>query len=140
MATSKTLGTIVRINDVDIGAVLALGTISLERNTKEYRALNKEEVDIVVGAVKSGSYPIKVKFDPEDTGAQGELKNAFLNGDNVKLEIELNDKKTDDGNGTKFTWEKVAIDKLDIEQEEDGLNIANFNVLTPGLPIITPAS
>ena len=140
MAVSKTLGTIIRINDTDIGAVLALGTISLERNTKEYRALNKEEVDIVVGSVKSGSYPVKVKFDPEDDGAQGALKDAFLNANPVKLEIELADKKTDDGNGTKFTWDNAVIDKLDIEQDEDGYNIANFNVLTPGLPVITAAS
>jgi hypothetical protein len=140
MANSKTLGTIIRINDTDIGGVLALGTISLERNTKEYRALNKEEVDIVVGSVKSGSYPIKVKFDPDDTAAQGALKDAVLNAKTVKLEIELADKKTDSGNGTKFTWENAAVDKLDIEQDEDGFNIATFNVLTPGLPTITAAS
>jgi len=140
MATSKTLGTIIRINDTDIGGVLSLGTISLERNTKEYRALNKEEVEIVVGSVKSGSYPIKVMFDPDDTAAQGALKDAFLSANTVKLEIELADKKTDDGHGTQFTWAAAAIDKLDIEQDEDGLNIATFNVLTPGLPVITPAS
>jgi hypothetical protein len=138
MAQSKTLGTIIRINGTDIGAVLALGTISLERNTKEYRALNKEEVEVVVGTVKTGSYPIKVAFDPADTGAQGALKDAFLNANPVKLEIELSDKG--DNNGTIFTWDAAVIDKLDIEQEEDGLNIANFNVITPGLPNITAAS
>ena len=140
MAVSKSLGTIIRINDTDIGAVLSLGNISLERNTKEYRALNKEEVEVVVGSVKSGSYPIKVKFDPDDAGAQGALKDAFLNGNSVKLQIELADKKTDDGHGTQFTWANAVIDKLDIEQDEDGLNIATFNVITPGLPEIAAAS
>ena len=135
-----TKGIIVRINDTDIGALLSLGDIKKSRNTKNYEPLNTDEVIIAVGRAQAGDISLKVKLDPDDTGAQKALSDAVDKGETVKFELELPNKKTDDGHGTKYTWEGCVVSDETITPEEDGFVLASFTVKTPGLPMVTTAS
>jgi len=139
MAGITAKGTIVRINGTDIGSILSIGDFTVERNTKEYQPLNDDSNIIAIGRIKSGSNSIKVLLNPDDTNQQT-LQDAVLNGTTVSFEIELPNKKTDDGNGTKYTWDNVVVSKLQITPEEDGFYTASFDVQLPGAPAITAAS
>ena len=136
----KTNGVIVRINDSDIGDLQGMGDVKISRSTKDYSALNSDNVIIAVGRVGSGDMSLKVLLDENDSGAQKTLHDAVMDGSTVKFEIELPDKKTDEGNGTKYTWEGCVVTEKDITPEEDGFLLANFNLKTPGKPVITAAS
>ena len=139
MAGITTQGTIVRINDNDIGAILSIGDFVVERNTKEYQPLNTGDNIIAIGRIKSGSNTIKVLLNPDDT-VQQTLQDAVLDGVTVDFEIELPNKKTDTGNGTKYTWNGVVVSKLQITPDEDGFYTATFDVVLPGEPTITAAA
>ncbi len=136
----KTLGLIVRINDTDIGRLESFGDIKFSRGTKEYNALNKDEVLIAVGSVQSADFPIKVLMNQQDTGAQKTLRDAINNADTVTFEIELSDKLTDTGNGTKFTWNNAVVYEETLTAEDDGFMIATFNLKVPGFPTVTAAA
>ena len=136
----KTLGTIVRINGVDIGRLEALGDIKFSRNTKEYAALNKDELIVSPGRVQAGEFNVKVIMDQGDTGAQKALRDAVQNATAVQFEIELNDKPQNGTNGTKFTWEGAVVYDETISPEEDGFLLSTFSVKTPGFPTVTAAA
>lgn len=139
MAGITTQGTIVRINGTDIGTILSIGDFVVERNTKEYQPLNDGENIIAIGRIKSGSNTLKVVLNPDDS-VQQTLQGAVLDGVTVDFEIELPNKKTDDGNGTKYTWSGVVVSKLQHSPEEDGFYTASFDVQLPGAPTITAAA
>ncbi len=139
MAGITTQGTIVRINGTDIGTILSIGDFVVERNTKEYQPLNDGENIIAIGRIKSGSNTLKVLLNPDDS-VQQTLQGAVLDGVTVDFEIELPNKKTDSGNGTKYTWNGVVVSKLQYSPEEDGFYTASFDVQLPGAPTITAAA
>jgi len=139
MAGTTAKGTIVRINGIDIGSILSIGDFVVERNTKEYQPLNDDSNIIAIGRIKSGSNSLKVLLNPDDDN-QTTLQNAVLDGVTVSFEIELPNKKTDSGNGTKYTWNNVVVSKLQITPEEDGFYTASFDVQLPGAPTITAAA
>ena len=139
MAGITTQGTIVRINGTDIGTILSIGDFVVERNTKEYQPLNDGENIIAIGRIKSGSNTLKVLLNPDDS-VQQTLQGAVLDGVTVDFEIELPNKKTDSGNGTKYTWSGVVVSKLQYSPEEDGFYTASFDVQLPGAPTITTAA
>lgn len=139
MAT-KTLGIVVRVNDTDLGRLESLGDIKFARGTKEYAALNTDESIIAIGRVQNTDLPVKVLMDQSDTGAQKALRDAIKNATTVKFELELPDKKTSTGNGTKFTWENAVVTEEDISPEEDGFILSTFNVKLPGFPTVTAAA
>ena len=139
MAT-QTLGTIVRIGGVDIGRVEALGDIKFARSTKEYAALNRDELIIAAGKVQAGDIQLKVIMDQADDGAQKALRDAVKNAAPVQFEIELNDKPENGTNGTKFTWNEAIVYDETISPEEDGYLVSTFNVKTPGFPTVTAAA
>jgi len=136
----QTLGTIVRINGTDIGRLEALGDIKFARNTKEYAALNKDELIIAAGKVQAGDFTVKVIMDQADTGAQKALRDAVKNATTVQFEIELNDKPANGTNGTKFTWEGAVVYDETITPEEDGFLVSTFSLKTPGFPTVTAAA
>ncbi len=133
-------GTKIRINGTDIGDVLSLGDIKFSRNVKEYSALNSETVTAVAGREQSIDLPLSVVFNPDDSGAQKALHDAVISRDPVKVEIELPNKKTDDGHGTIYTWDAAIVTELTISPEEDGLYKASFTIKCPGFPTETAAS
>lgn len=136
----QTLGTIVRINGTDIGRLEALGDIKFARNTKEYAALNKDELIVSPGKIQAGDFNVKVIMDQGDAGAQKALRDAVQKAEPVQFEIELSDKKADTGNGTKFTWDSAVVYDETISPEEDGFLISTFSIKTPGFPTTTPAA
>jgi len=136
----QTTGIIVRVNDTDIGALQALGDIKIARGTKEYSALNTQDVIIAVGRAQVGDLSVKVLLNPDDTGAQKALHDAVLNAGTVKFEVELPNKVTDSGNGTKYTWEGAVVTDETITPDEDGFLLASFILKTPGFPVITAAA
>jgi hypothetical protein len=136
----KTLGLIVRIDNTEVGRLESFGDIKFSRGTKEYNALNRDEVLISVGSVQSADFPVKVLMDQQDTGAQKILRDAVRNASTVTFEIELPDKLTDTGNGTKFTWNNAVVYEEVLSPEEDGFILATFNLKVPGFPTVTAAS
>ena len=136
----QTLGTIVRINGTDIGRLEALGDIKFARNTKEYAALNKDELIIAAGKVQAGDFNVNVIMDQTDAGAQKALRDAVKNATPVQFEIELNDKPANGTNGTKFTWDGAVVYDETISPEEDGFLVSTFSLKTPGFPTVTAAA
>lgn len=136
----QTLGLIVRIGGTDIGRLESIGDIKFARNTKDYAPINKDEVLVSVGSVQPGDMQLKVIMDQGDTGAQKALRGAVQGATPISFEIELPDKKTDTGNGTKFTWDNAVVYDETITPEQDGFLLSTFSVKLPGFPTVTAAA
>ncbi len=137
----QTLQTRVRINGTDIGRIESLGDIKFARSTKEYAALNVDDLIIAAGKVQAGDLNIKVIMDRSaDAGAQQVLRDAVISATPVQFEIELNDKPANGTNGTKFTWEGAVVYDETSTPEEDGFWVSTFSLKTPGFPTVTAAA
>ena len=136
MATT-TNGIIVRINDTDIGRLESIGDIKIGRGTKEYAALNRDDVIIAIGRAQSVDLPVGVLMDQADTGAQKALRDAIRNAAPVKFEIEFPDGQD---SGTKLTWSGAVVTEESMKPDEDGFVISTFTVKLPGFPNVTGAS
>ena len=140
MAYVDTNGTIVRVNDIATGALESLSGLKKKRPLKEYKSINTDRVILALGTASVEPFTISFIYDPEDTEGVKEFEKAFNDAAEVKFEIELPNKKTDDGNGTKYTWDKTVISDFEINPEEDGKYLATTTVAVNGLPTVTAAA
>jgi predicted homoserine dehydrogenase-like protein len=134
----KTVGTIVKANGKEVGALQSLGNISQKRNVQEYDAINVESVLIAVGSVKTDALQLGVIYDPADSAGAKELETAFNNATAIPFSIELSDKGSN--NGTTFSWDEAVVSDFSLEPQKDGFVLATFSVYLNGKPTVTAAS
>jgi hypothetical protein len=134
----KTVGTIVKANDKEVGALQSLGNISQKRNVQEYDAINVESVAIALGSVKTDALTLGVIYNPTDSAGAKELETAFNGGTTIPFSIELSD--TAGTNGTTYSWNATVISDFTLEPQKDGFVLATFSVHLNGKPTVTAAS
>lgn len=94
------VGNIQTIGDIDFGS----------REVIKIENINNEDLDKLLGTLSLGALELTYVYDPDEPNGNGIIKSAYDASltTRVFVRIELPNKLTDDGNGTRFEFQAVV--------------------------------
>lgn len=127
---------------VVMGHVDSIGKIvDKSRNVQKYTPMNDTQFDEIVsfGSLTQAAFSMGVLYDPSSTEGINVIENAIDDNTQVQIIIELNNKLTEAGTGTKIK-QICGVSNYSVDAPKDGKLLSSFTAEKIGLPEITAAS
>lgn len=111
----------------EMGVLVDLSELKKNRPVKKYNAINSSTQVAVTGRLEQGPVTMTVVYDPDGTDGENKLEDAIDGNSLVQVVIELNNKKTVGGHGTKYTGLYYVSDFAK-KADQDGAWIADITI------------
>ena len=128
---------------LEVGCIQSIGDIDFgSREIIEIDCLSNTDTDKVLGTFKLASIDLTYTYNELEPDGNGKIKDAFESEQTVKLDIriELPNKKTTDGNGTRYEFKAIVPSYKIVDISKNNYIKSSTTLAMTTKPVVTASA